>query len=592
MKPFNYTKQLSLPALLVLPYRIDPWYQIVKTLIKLAKAVIGPLAVTATASFIDRCILIAKGSEEFSSLIMPIIIITASFFSEPIGDFLLGALTPYHAELEWEKTEYPLSRRAASLKMKDLENEELRSEISIYTDGYTAFGLEEQIRNFIFRAISLVSYFVIIGTYLPWVAIAAVILSIPMCLLSFSNEKEAFLNEKARRRRSAYNGRYREYLSGRGSVGERTVFGFSPFVTEKYISSLNETNRDNNKVQIEREKRHYISVIFQYALCFIAVVLLIKPLVSQEITIGVFSSVVQALFVAVPMLISGFLYDTYFIFCMRRHLKQFNKFLSLSTDVGLSDSASKDAPAFESIELKNVSFAYPGSEKKVLSNVNLKISAGQKTALVGENGSGKSTLCKLILGYYDDYEGEILLNGIDIRKWDKADIKAMVTALTQNFSRYDVTLEDNICLGEPFTEEEVDRAVSLSGLTDIIKRLPKGKKTMLGKLYEEGVDLSGGEWQRVAMARMIIRNTGLMLLDEPTASLDPMAERDVYEQYDSITKDSATILVSHRLGAVKTADVIYVLENGTVSEVGSHAELMDKNGLYAKMYESQRGWYI
>ncbi len=592
MKPINFTKPLTIPEMLLMPYRIDPWHQFLRTFVSLAKALLGPIAVTATAMFIDNAVLYTNGEVELTSLFIPILLLTLNFFAEPLGEFLIGVLAPYHAEIEWEKTEYPLSRRAASLLMKDLENEDLCAEIGFYIEGYTAFELGDFIRNFIFRVLSLVSYFVIIGSYLPWVALAAFIISIPMCIFSFSNEKDSFQNNINNKRMSAYNETYSGYLIGRKVVDERTTFGFTPFVTDKYITTLEKVYRDRIHVRLNREKRKYIVSVFQYALCFISVLMLISPLTNAEISLGVFASVVQAVFAAIPMLISGFMSDTFFILSLRRNFRQFNKFISLSTDIGISAAPSEKAPVFSSLELKNVSFTYPGTEKKVLSGVNLTIRAGQKTALVGENGSGKTTLCKLILGYYDDYEGEILLNGVELRKWDKADIKAMISALTQNFSRYAVSVEDNIRLGADISDEEVDRAISLAGLSKTLERMPDGKKTMLGKLYDGGVDISGGEWQRVAMARVIARPAGLKFLDEPTAALDPMAERDFYDQFDAITKESATILVSHRLGAVRTADTIYVLDNGTVVETGSHDELMKKNGLYADMYEKQRGWYL
>lgn len=592
MKPINYSKPLTIPALLLLPYRVDPWYQLLKSFFALAKTFLAPAAVTATAVFIDNAVLFAHGKAELSSLVVPILLLTLNFFIEPISEFLMTILTPFHAEIEWEKTEYPLSRRAASLAMKDLENEELRSEIGIYTDGYTAFALGEDILRFVLRIISIVSYFIIIGRYLPWLALAAFIVAIPMCLFSFSDEKDAYQNERNRHRRKAYNKKFRQYLSGRSSACERCAFGYSGFVTEKYISSLDEVFRDRVKVYVTREKRKFIADLCQYAMCFIAVFMIITPMIKGELTIGVFTSVVQAIFAAIPMTIRELQFDTYFIFAQKRDFAQFNRFLSLSADENISSAPAATAPAFEKIEFKNVSFSYPGMDKKVLTNVNLVIKAGQKAALVGENGSGKTTLTKLILGYYDDYEGEILVNGVELRQWDKSELKAMFTALTQNFSKYDLTVEDNIKLGLDVADEKVDEAISLSGLSDTVKKLPKGKKTMLGMLYDDGVDLSGGEWQRVAMARAIVRSAGLKILDEPTASLDPMAERDFYEQFDKISRSCATILISHRLASTRTAEIVYVLENGRIVESGSYSELMKNNGLYARMFESQRGWYV
>ena len=413
-----------------------------------------------------------------------------------------------------------------------------------------------------------------------------------MCLFSFSDEKDAYQNERNRHRRKAYNKKFKHYLASKDSACERCLFGYSGFVTEKYISSLDEIFRDRVHVYVTREKRKFIADLCQYAMCFTAVFMIITPMIEGELTIGIFTSVVQAIFTAIPMTIRELQSDTYFILAQRRDFVQFNRFLSLSADEHISSSPANPAPTFESIEFRNVSFSYPGTDKNVLSNINLVIKAGQKAAFVGENGSGKTTLTKLILGYYDNYEGEILINGVELRQWDKSELKAMFTALTQNFSKYALTMEDNIKLGLDVSDEKVDEAISLSGLSDTVKKLPKGKKTMLGKLYDDGVDLSGGEWQRVAMARVLVRSAELKILDEPTASLDPMVERDFYEQFERISRNCATILISHRLASTRTAEVVYVLKNGTIVESGSYSELMKKNGLYARMFESQRGWYM
>jgi len=202
-------------------------------------------------------------------------------------------------------------------------------------------------------------------------------------------------------------------------------------------------------------------------------------------------------------------------------------------------------------------------------------------------------LARLVLRMYDNYEGEILLNGKPLRDWSVQQVKTMTAAVFQSFSRYDISLADNIAAGAGFTvgEDEIDQAIATVGLAGMADSLPEGKHTLLGKVHPGGVELSGGQWQRIAIARIMVSRARLKILDEPTAALDPMAEFEMYEQFDKISRDATTIFISHRLASAKLADEIFVLENGSITEQGSHDSLMARGGQYAHMFESQRGWY-
>ena len=256
----------------------------------------------------------------------------------------------------------------------------------------------------------------------------------------------------------------------------------------------------------------------------------------------------------------------------------------------------QDAPGeiagFESITIRNLRFGYAGSEHLILNGLNMEFKRGKHYAIVGINGAGKTTLTKLLLGLYPDYEGEILFNGKELRELTAAEQKGYFSVVYQDFVRYQLTVEENIAFEEPKRKEKVLEALSAAGLSEMIERLPKGIQTSLGRLEEESTDLSGGQWQRLAIARALANDAPVRILDEPTAALDPVSESELYQEFERISKDKTTILISHRLGSARTADEIYLLGEGHVLEHGSHEELMNLDGLYAEMYNTQRSWYL
>jgi len=241
------------------------------------------------------------------------------------------------------------------------------------------------------------------------------------------------------------------------------------------------------------------------------------------------------------------------------------------------------------IELGDVRFRYPGSERYILDGLSMTLEAGKRYALVGANGCGKTTVTRLLTGLYPAESGHVWVNGRDLREITAAELRSLISVVYQDFARYSVSLRDNVFLGQ---EPAEDRQVfERAGLGPLVARLPHGIDTPLGKIAGDGVDISGGEWQRVAMARSLARPAALRILDEPTAALDPVAESELYASFERLTEGATTLLITHRLGATQTADVILVLDGGRIVETGSHAELMQSGGLYARMYESQRYWY-
>jgi ATP-binding cassette, subfamily B, bacterial len=246
-------------------------------------------------------------------------------------------------------------------------------------------------------------------------------------------------------------------------------------------------------------------------------------------------------------------------------------------------------PVRHGIEVKNVSFQYADTPRQALNDVSLKILPGETIALVGENGCGKTTLIKLLCRLYEPTQGQILIDGVDIRDFAIADLRQDISVIFQDYAKYFFSVRDNIWLGniQSSVDQDVEEAARRSGAHDVIERLPKGYDTILGKLFEQGEELSVGQWQKVALARAFLRNSQLIILDEPTSAMDPMAEYEVFQRFRELTRDQMAVLISHRLSTVRMADRIYLMDNGHIAEAGTHAELVELNGRYARLFESQ-----
>jgi ATP-binding cassette, subfamily B, bacterial len=251
-------------------------------------------------------------------------------------------------------------------------------------------------------------------------------------------------------------------------------------------------------------------------------------------------------------------------------------------------------PIKRGFEFRNVSFAYPGTERRILKNFNFHLHPGERIALIGENGQGKTTIIKLITRLYDPTEGEILLDGIDLREYSIDDLHQEMGVIFQDFMRYEMTARENIAVGRveiPHTQAELEDAAHKSLAEGVIAKMKGGYDQMLGRRFEGGVDLSGGEWQKIALARAYLRDAQLLILDEPTAALDAKSELEVFERFAELTEGKMALLVSHRFSTVRMADRIVVLEGGQLVEEGTHQKLIDLGGRYAGMFEMQAASY-
>jgi len=262
---------------------------------------------------------------------------------------------------------------------------------------------------------------------------------------------------------------------------------------------------------------------------------------------------------------------------------------------GTKGTAPRGPEPKDGIRFNHVGFEYPGSERPVLRDVNLHIRPGESLALVGENGSGKTTLIKLLTRLYQPTQGQITLDGLDLREWDETALRQRIGVIFQDFVRYQLNAGENIGAGDVrYLEDEVRwREAAEKGMAaPVVEGLPEKYHTPLGKWFNQGRDLSGGEWQKIALSRAFMRSEAdILVLDEPTAAMDAAAEASVYEHFRTLTKGKSAILISHRFSTVRMADQIVVLREGRIIERGSHGELLRANGPYARLFELQARGY-
>ena len=556
---------------------------------------LAPFGVFVNSNLFDISLKVAQNEVSFSAL-TPFLIL-----------FVITALTPNLISLfidVFAEARSLLVLRSAFRgemlqKLKKMKYEHLENEASMEIIDKAYSRAESSARHlfpmYVFYAISSVvgaigSLYILVS--IKWWLIIPILA--PFVLETVLASRSAFnIYEEL----ESYWKREKEYgilqniLQERDYIRENWLNQASDYLVETYKSRLNSRNRTYEKYFFKNLRKVFLSSNISRFAILGNVLILLFLYIRGEVSIGLFASASLMVFNSLYNQLGG----SVFIFKWGHyHANFFNyyrQYFELSEDI--EDEIAFMPEQFD-IEFKDVWFKYPGTDRHILKGISFVVNDGEKVSIVGENGEGKSTMVKLLLGLFSPDKGEILVGGKPLARFSLEQRIRLFGTVFQDFSRFNITLEENVTIGDlsqTGNQAKFEGALKKASLEEVVESLPEREKTLLGKQFEGGTDLSGGQWQRIAMARALYGNRPILILDEPTSQLDPMAESALYREFAEITKGKTSLFITHRLGSTAVTDQIIVLSDGVVVEAGTHAELLRADGLYAEMFESQKSWY-
>lgn len=561
--------------------------------------VLPSLIVVLEANFLDETLALLASGFDFAKLIIPTSLLVAAIAIMWIAKSLKSVMRTLMISSIREYLLPQIYDKKAALAYEDYENAEICNLIQrISTEPeLTVTNAFLHLLIFISDIIVVVALFCLIATYAWKTAIIAFLVSLPLFLLAIKSGKanyEAAQKTTQLERKSEY---FDKILLDKHAVYERSLFQYGGVFIERCFE-INEVIR---KILIKTRLIWFIKMksgsIFIAIISLSMTLLLLDSLSKGAITIGLFTALVSAVFKLVNKL-SWEMTDVVDSLAKKsEYLRDLRKFFQMNSLYNPIHKIEKEAIVFESLEFKKVSFTYPNSFEPVLKDLSFRLLAGKHYAIIGVNGAGKTTIIKLMLGLYLGYSGDILINGKDLKEYDPNELHRFYSVVFQDFSKYQISVKDNILLpiaselGSEKAENKLQEVIQTLQLNNILDKLRHGAETELGKLTHEGMELSHGQWQRIAIARALVADAPLCILDEPCSALDAINEQQLYREYDHLLKDKTMISITHRLGATQIANDIIVISNGTKAAEGSHEELYNTLDLYREMYDKQKGWY-
>ena len=452
--------------------------------------------------------------------------------------------------------------------------------------------------SMISNIISMISFIIVLIALNPLAPLVIFVISLPAAIIKFVYGRKNFLYMRRRSRDRRQMEYFSQIMTNKDIVKEVRLFNLSDTFIGKFKSIFKKYFK-GLKSLILRENMWHIIISVGTAAVNAALFLYvgIKAVNDADFKIGDYSYYASALN-SIISCVGSIVASTATVYQGTLFIDNVIEFNKLEPKIVPTVSPALDVKRHiaHKIEFKNVSFAYPGTDKLVLKNVSFTLNPGSTSVLVGLNGAGKTTIIKLLTRLYDPTEGEILLDGEDIRKYDTTQLYSTFGAIFQDFGKYAVNVKENIQFGDierGFDENDVINAATKSGADDYINRMPDGYKTKLIRFFDEdATDLSIGQWQKLSVARAFYSDSDILILDEPTASLDAIAEQQIFKQFEELTENKTSIFVSHRLSSATTADNIIVIEYGELIEQGNHKELMQKQGKYYELFTTQAKRYI
>lgn len=494
--------------------------------------------------------------------------------------------------------EHLVARKAASVPLSYFDDPEFYNHhhrIRAESMGERFLDPVERVLDLGKNLITLISYSVFLLSIHWGLAVMSLLAVIPLLIVQIKFGMSEYYLARMQTPEIREASYISSILNERDSSKEVRLFQLKDFMLTRWSRLYLKNMKEVLRLLHRREKALIFSGIFTSSMYIGCLALVVSLLRTSALKVGDFVAIAQAV-QNTQQLLSLMTFNLAHIVNRCLYIADLFDFLEYEDKSipRLEGSAAFPAKLQSGITFDHVSFCYPKMERNVIDQVSFTIKPGERIAIVGENGSGKTTLVKCLMGLYPIHSGDILFDEASIRQLDISDLQQNITVIFQDFIRYNFTAGENITIGR--VGQEINpaqmRQVALeTGADTFIRKLPSGYDTILGRTLQDGEDLSGGQWQKIALARALYRRGEIFILDEPTAALDPQAELEVFQQFDALTENKTAIFISHRMAAARMADRIFVMKQGKLIEVGHHDELMEANGEYSRMYGMQARWF-
>lgn len=574
-------------------------YSIIGIVIKLMGQLLPIAEIYVSAAVIDGAVRVIRGAETWDAVIVPAILLCGLVLAAQVEDAFWG-LNQIRLKRKVNETYIPsLISHFSNLEYHYIENAEvnnLYNRVREDAENSVINGCES-IGKILSTAIRFIGTLLIIARYSLWSGVLFIVILCFVVQLAIMNGKKQYDVKKEYTQYVRSSEYFETLLMDREHLGERNLFETEKFVQSKWLSFFSKAKKEERKTAIIGIIRMKLVSSGVVLIASIVAAGLMYSLIEGRISVGLCISIIQSV-AGLIGIISWDVSDALMSYeQFSEYVKEVNGFFLLREN-GHTESGKgicEGKLEIYKIEFSKVSFRYPDTEADVLKDVSFIMNAGKKYALVGANGSGKSTIVKLLLGLYTNYTGKILVNDININEYSAKEREKMFSVIFQDFTRYPLSVKENITIGnldETNPEEKCEKVIQSCEMEEMVQSLKHGKETVLTKLQEEGTDLSGGEWQKIAMARLKFNPGTVAILDEPTAALDPMSESKVYKEYSKMTEKNMMLMITHRMGSIRTMDYVLVLEEGKIVEEGNPLKLEEQKGLFANMYNAQKEWYM
>lgn len=569
----------------------DPLYILVIFLNALAPAAATMVNVFVPMIFINQ-ITNPKPADEFIKIVLLLI----------IGKILLESLERLLSREEFVRRQaindyltFELAKKAMDLTYQNIENPhtlDLKEKANAAINMGAIHNLLSCLKDIITSIATIIGTAIVIISFSPYLVGFSILISL---LIIFVNGKESAYTSKFNLEIVNINRRFSYYFSLMASPHyqkEIRVFDLGPMVrskTQGYLDKMMDGFEDKfaYEANMGAIKIFLESILRLVSYTYVAMRTL-SASYGPQISFGSFSATIAANENFMKSFQTMFSEMADFIMSLA-NLEPLYDFYVLDSD---KEENLEEAGDFESLEFKNVSFTYPGSDRKIIDDLSFKINKGEKISIVGVNNAGKTTIVKLLLRFFDIDSGEILYNGINIKNISKRSLYEKISGVFQDFSIMPFTIKENIIGNKEFDKKKTGQIIKQLDLDEKIRELPKGLDTYLNKdIYENATDLSLGQKQKLAIARALYQNADFLILDEPTASLDPLAESKIYEHFNEMTKGKTAIFISHRMSSSRFTDKILLLDNGKAAAFDSHENLMKTDNLYSKLYKAQAQYF-